>query len=295
MIAEMAELGFSHVELSHGVRISLIPGVLKALEEGTVRVSSVHNFCPLPAGVTQAAPNLFEPSSVDARERSQWMRHTKRTIDFAAQIGTGVAVCHLGSVIFFWLNPVWALRRYRRRNPEVAVDSDKEYAALVVKCLGKLRKRMGPYWAHTLECVKQVCTYARDKGVSLAFENREKFEELPLDADMPEFLSGLPADAPLGLWHDTGHARLKEMMGLMEPKAYLERNAARILGFHLHDVSTDGLDHQPVGSGKVDFGLVSSFWRPEHRLTLELGPRISADDVRRSRRRIENLIAARFP
>ncbi len=63
MAREMADLGFSHIELSHGIRITLVPGILRAVEEGVVKVGSAHNFCPLPMGVFKAAPNLFEPSS----------------------------------------------------------------------------------------------------------------------------------------------------------------------------------------------------------------------------------------
>ena len=59
MLREMADLGFDQVELSHGVRIVLVPGILKAVEEGMIKVGSTHNFCPLPIGVVQAAPNLF--------------------------------------------------------------------------------------------------------------------------------------------------------------------------------------------------------------------------------------------
>jgi len=291
MLAEMADLGFDHVELSHGVRISLVPGILKALDEGVVRVSSVHNFCPLPAGVTQAAPNLFEPSSKEPRERNQWLRHTKRTIDFAAQVKAAVVVCHLGSVIFLWLNPVGEIRRYLGRHPGATPASDKKYEALLAKSVAKLRKRMPPYWEHTLAGVLQITDYARQKGLTLAFENREKFEELPLDADFPEFLAGLPAGAPAGYWHDTGHAQLKQAMGLIDHRQHLERNASRLLGFHLHDVNAEGQDHQPIGSGRVDFRMVSTFWRPEHRLTLELGPRVSANDVRSSKRRVEELMA----
>ena len=59
MIEEMVELGFKRIELSHGIRISLIPGILKAVEEKLVEVGSVHNFCPLPPSAWQAAPNLL--------------------------------------------------------------------------------------------------------------------------------------------------------------------------------------------------------------------------------------------
>jgi hypothetical protein len=33
------------------------------------------------------------------------------------------------------------------------------------------------------------------------------------------------------------------------------------------------------------------FWRPEHRLVLELNPRVAVEDVIRSKQRIETLLA----
>jgi len=39
MLREMADLGFTHAELSHGIRITLVPGILKAVEEGTIELS----------------------------------------------------------------------------------------------------------------------------------------------------------------------------------------------------------------------------------------------------------------
>jgi hypothetical protein len=65
----------------------------------------------------------------------------------------------------------------------------------------------------------------------------------------------------------------------------------RTLGFHLHDVGANERDHQPLASGRIDFAMVSGFWRPDHLLTLELGPRVSADEVRSSRERIAALLA----
>ena len=55
MLREMADLGFTHAELSHGIRITLVPGILRGVEEGLIKISSTHNFCPLPAGVLHAS------------------------------------------------------------------------------------------------------------------------------------------------------------------------------------------------------------------------------------------------
>ena len=39
MLREIADLGFSHVELSYSIRITLVPGILRAVEEGAAQIS----------------------------------------------------------------------------------------------------------------------------------------------------------------------------------------------------------------------------------------------------------------
>lgn len=291
MLKEIRDLGFDYVELSHGIRITLVPGILRGVEEGVIKVASTHNFCPLPTGVVQAAPNLFEPSSSEHQEHDQWLRHTKRSIDFAAQVKAKALVCHLGSVKFFWFNPARVVRQYLHDHPDAGRKSDDPvYEALVRKALAKLRKRMGPYWEQTKASLNEVLEHAAQKGIKLGFENREKFEELPLDADHLDLLNVFPPTAPVGYWHDTGHADIKEGMGLLRHREHLEKLSARTIGFHLHDVSAEGQDHQPVGEGHIDFKMVSSFWRPEHLLTLELSPRVTVEEVLASKQRIEALL-----
>jgi len=292
MLQEMARMGFEHVELSHGIRITLVPGILKALDEGFIKVSSTHNFCPLPAGMIHAAPNLFEPSVPADRghEHEQWLRHTRRTLDFAAQVRARAVVMHLGSVRFFWLNPGRQLRNFVRHQPAAAIPADPRYQQLLAKSSAKLRKRMPVFWEQTRRSLEEILPYTAEKGVRLGLENREKFEELPLDADFPGLFASVPPDEPAGYWHDAGHAELKERMGVITQRQLLEANAGRLVGFHLHDVNAEGHDHQPIGRGRIDFKMVSAFWQPHHLLVLELSPRVSADDVLASKQRIEDLL-----
>jgi sugar phosphate isomerase/epimerase len=111
-----------------------------------------------------------------------------------------------------------------------------------------------------------------------------------VDSDFPEFLKAMPLPSPTGYWHDTGHAHLKEELGLISHKAQLGANADRLLGFHLHDVK-DGHDHCAVGTGGIDFGMVSSFFRPEHLLVIELSPRVDVEGVKASKARVEAMLA----
>jgi sugar phosphate isomerase/epimerase len=295
MLREMAGLGFERVELSHGIRITLVPGILKAVEAGIVKVGSVHNFCPLPMGVNVPAPNFYQPSSSSEQERDQWVRQTKRTLDFAAQVGAKVAVCHLGSVPYLWLRPDRKMEAYLKAHPDAVKTGDKAYRALLEKALLSLRSRMAPYWRRTQDCILKVLEHASQKGVTLGLENRESFLELPLDADFPELFASLPTGSPAGYWHDTGHGYLKATLGLIDQRAHLETNAPNQLGFHLHDVDAEGNDHQPIGSGLVDFDMVSSFWRPSHLFIIELSPRVPVEGVLASKARVDALLAKAFP
>src|SRR5216110_1080570 len=98
MLREIRELCFEHAELSHGTRISLLPGVIEAVDAGEIKISSLHNFCPLPIGINYAAPNIFKFTSPHARERENAFRHTTKTIETAARLNAKVVVLHMGAV-----------------------------------------------------------------------------------------------------------------------------------------------------------------------------------------------------
>src|SRR3974377_1133552 len=82
MLREIRELGFEYAELSHGIRISLVPGILEAVVAGEMRISSLPNFRPLPIGVNNAAPNLYQFSAERERERELAVRFSVKTLEF---------------------------------------------------------------------------------------------------------------------------------------------------------------------------------------------------------------------
>lgn len=290
MIAEIAALGFNHVELSHGIRLSLVPGIVRALEEGLVRVSSTHNFCPLPPGVTTAAPNVFTPSSSDQRVTTQWLRYTRRSIEFARQVGAAVVVAHLGDVEFGWFNPARRVASAEHRHDGTRPGELDRLRRLAAECVAKAGQRKAAPWGRTIAHLEEMLPYAQANGITLGGENREKCDELPLDADFPALLERFPAGSGLASWHDTGHAHLKEKAGLIRHEEFLAGNAPRLAGFHLHDVRGFN-DHLPPGTGEVDFKMVARHIRPEHILVLELHPRLNPPAVVAARDYLERLLA----
>ncbi len=289
LVRELADLGFRHVELSHGIRLSLIPGILKALEEGVVRVASLHNFCPLPVGVNGAAPNLYEPSAASRRERLLWLHHTLRTIDFARRVACDRVVLHSGRVRFLWRDPETLLNA-ARREPE-----DQRAAALEAaraNGLKRLRRAKGAYLKRLHESYAALAERAADSGVRLGIENREGLCELPLDDELDAFLETLEPLGIFGYWHDTGHAQLKEHMGLARHAELLAAQRRRLLGFHLHDVSADNRDHQIPGTGLVDWDMVARQVQPGDVVVLEMSPRLQPEEIAVGREFLLNLIPA---
>lgn len=291
MLREIADLGFSTVELSHGIRLTLVPGILRAVTEGVVKVGSTHNFCPLPTGVNRAAPNLFQPTGPTAGERDMWLRHTQRSIDFAAQVGAGVVVTHLGSVGFRWFHPGRRLRAWRDRHPGVVPSTDPRFQRLLKGAEIRMQRVAEEWSLRMIDSLQAIRAHALAKQVRLGFENRERWEELPRDHEFTSTFEALGEGYPAGVWFDCGHAQIKRDLGLMTPRDWLVTHSARLLGFHLHDVDAEGHDHRPIGSGRVDFAMIREHVQPHHRVVLELAPDVSSEDVVASRQKLESWLS----
>src|SRR6478672_6078067 len=98
MLREIQALGFNLIELGHGIRISLMPGVQKMFDAGEMRFSSLHNFCPLPVEARGASPDCYTFSSTSRDERRRAVKQTLQTIDFATRLGAPFVVLHLGHI-----------------------------------------------------------------------------------------------------------------------------------------------------------------------------------------------------
>src|SRR5881275_68157 len=98
MLREIKELGFNRIELGHGIRISLMPGIQEMYDAGEVEFSSLHNFCPLPVEVMHASPDCYLLSTGYTKERDRAIKQTLQTIDFAQRLGAPFVVMHLGEV-----------------------------------------------------------------------------------------------------------------------------------------------------------------------------------------------------
>jgi sugar phosphate isomerase/epimerase len=274
MLREIRELGFEYAELSHGIRISLLNGIYEAVDAGEIKISTVHNFCPLPIGVTHANPNLFKFSALDERERENAWRYTLRTIETAERVGARLVVLHLGSI---------EMKEYTERLIQMAGRGLREtpkYQKLCEELMEKREARKERHVAHAHAVLGRLVEAAAAAGILLGIENREALEEFPLESDFTLFFREF-TQPTVCYWHDTGHAQIKENLGFIIHTMHLGSLVDRLAGFHLHDVEFPARDHRPPGAGMVDFAALKPMVRPEHIKVFEFSPSLSAEEVQR--------------
>ena len=270
MLREIRDLGFEYAELSHGIRLSLVPGILDAVKAGEIKISTLHNFCPLPVGVTGPSPNLYEFSSDRERDRQLALKHTLTTLDFAARVGAPLVVLHFGSMDLkdYTGKLKELLERGKRGTPEFKKLTAEANVAREAK-----KKR---FYDHACAMLMELVGEAKQRGVKFGIEIREAVEELPIESDFKSLLERFPAPT-VNYWHDTGHAQIKHDLGFIDHAQFLAERSDRLAGLHIHDVKFPARDHFPPGGGDIDFAALKPLVKPEHIKVFELSPKVPVE------------------
>ncbi len=282
MLREIRELGFEYAELSHGIRMSLLPGICDAVEAGEIKISTLHNFCPLPMGVMHANPNLYRFTALEEREWNSAYRHTLRTVETAVRLKAQLIVLHLGSV---------DMRDYTDKlidYIETGHRHSPKYAKLCDEMSEKRERRKEKNILRAYELLRLIVSAVEPHGIKLGIENREALEEIPIESDYPFLFEEFPSPL-VCYWHDTGHAQIKENLGFLNHAMHLGLMADRLAGFHIHDVQYPARDHCAPGTGSIDFAALRPFVRPEHIKVFEMSPGVPVEDVKRGVAHIKSL------
>jgi sugar phosphate isomerase/epimerase len=273
MLEEIRDLGFENAELSHGIRLSLIPGIFDAVDAGVIKISSLHNFCPLPMGVNTAAPNIFKFTAENARERENAVRHTLKTIETAERVKAPLIVLHMGAV---------EMKEYTDKLLDMVKEGKKDtpkYQKLFEEVADRRAVLSEKPMQYAYEILRKLIAEVEPRGIKLGIENREAVEEILFDNDYPFFLHEFQSPSVV-YWHDTGHAQIKENLGFIDHAQHLKALQRRLYGFHIHDVEFPGRDHRAPGTGMVKFGELKTFVKPEHLKIFEFSPSLSVEEVK---------------
>jgi sugar phosphate isomerase/epimerase len=272
MIQEILDLGFQNVELGHGIRLTLVEGILKMWEAGKVNITSLHNFCPLPPEIPRASPDCYQFSSHLDGERDRAVRHSYKTIDFAKRLGAKFVVMHLGSV------PIADYTGELVRLAEEGKHTTKQFADLRLDAIRKREAKQDKPFLRMLDCLRQVVDYAGERGIQLGVESRHSFEEIPSEGEMLDVLARMNPEV-VGYWHDFGHVQVKHNIGFLDHHDWLARVSPRILGCHLHDTKWPGRDHMAPFMGGVEYDRLIPLLPKGLLYVFEMSPRRTVEEI----------------
>ncbi len=272
MLREIRDMGFTRAELGHGIRFSLWPGVLEALEQRVIEISSLHNFCPVPMGILKPSPNCYELTDPNPRLRQSAVNSTLDTIRNAAKLGVPAVVVHLGS------SGQKNISRALEKEYQKGHQLDRGYVSTKINALTERRALFDSVWERLQESLKPIVDEAGQLGIKLGFENRERFEEFPDEEEFPAVLEALPPEV-VGYWHDFGHAARKEYLGWHDHEQTLALRSPRILGCHIHDCRPPDEDHLPLGTGEIAFSQLLPHVPDTAITVLELAPSVTKEAV----------------
>jgi sugar phosphate isomerase/epimerase len=227
--------------------------------DGTI--ASIHEPCPADVSMGVLKKRDWLISALDEENRRQGVAAVMRSIDLAHELGAGVVVVHPGRVDIGEALESTLHRLYREGKAELP-----EYAQAKERMVTARAAQAEANMQSVRRSLVEIAGYAAQKGVRLALENRYHYFEIPLPDELEELLSmGLDG---VGHWHDVGHAKVLENLGLGAHEEWLRRFADRTLGVHLHDVV--GLtDHLAAGLGQMDWEMVARYLPVEALRTCE--------------------------
>ena len=275
MLREIKDLGFDRIELGHGIRISLMPGIQKMFDAGEVQVSSLHNFCPLPVEITQASPDCYKFSAAYSKERERAIKRTFQTIDFAERLGAPFVVLHCGEVE---MNPITDELIVLAKRGEIF---SRKYVRMKLKAVQTRETVAPPYLERVKDSLRRVAEYAAKKNIRLGVEGRRGYEEIPSERELPCLLDELNSPQ-IGYWHDMGHIQIKENLGFLNHAEWLRTIGPRAFGCHMQDCIWPAQDHQPPFAGMVNLEKLVPLLPPNCLFVWEMSPRKTSEEIRQS-------------
>lgn len=283
IVDEALALGFDALELGFRTTPEQLAGFKRRLD--VMPVDSVHAYCPVPVGAPSGHPELHQLADPDEDERALARLLLKKTFACAQELGAKVVVTHAGYVKLdgWFVNRGSEVLRQQILGKDGQPDPKNPRHA---KFLAKARKRRNQRGVKLRETFRReldlVLPDLEKAGLTLALENLPSLEGFP-NADEAEILMKDLKGAPVKLWFDTGHARVRECHGWSEPATDIAaRVGEHVCGMHLNDVEDYHDDHRQPGWGKVDFAALASLARRDILHVFEPHRPVTFDELKTS-------------
>lgn len=287
IVAEILELGFTTIELGHGLSVSQLGGIRSAFKGGEgaggFDVISVHNFCPMPLEVLKDNPDCYEFTSQRSQERERAMRLTRQTMETAREFGALFVVLHLGRIPGLRGLTDNLLEKLRQHGV-----ASRDYNRSKLELVRKREKQAARYLDLVKLILEPLVEEASKQGITLVVENRSDFEAVPTEREILALLQYFNSPH-LRYWHDFGHAQMREYLGLLDHAEWLGQVAPFAVGAHLQDAKWPDEDHLVPFEGKIPFDRLVPLLPSSLPYILELSPKASPEAIRTAADRWKSL------
>ena len=266
-----AGLGFREVELEYRIDGNTFKQIKQFLNKtNDLKIVSIHNFFPVPDILETGGADVFHFSSEDREERSLAVKYAAKTIQIASELGARAVVLHLGMIQMDAQKEFFDLY-------DAGKIGSEEYERVLEEFKVQRDSRKGKGLDMMLLSMDKVQEAAERYGVDVGIENRYDFRECPNFEEMAVIFEKF-GGGRIGYWHDAGHAKVQENLGVVETKEMLDAYGKYLVGVHLHDVNGYS-DHHVPGTGEVDFDLLKKYLKKDTIKILEIHPRETEKDL----------------
>ncbi len=266
-----AGLGFREVELEYRIDGNTFKQIKQFLNKtNDLKIVSIHNFFPVPDILETGGADVFHFSSEDREERSLAVKYAAKTIQIASELGARAVVLHLGMIQMDAQKEFFDLY-------DAGKIGSEEYERVLEEFKVQRDSRKGKGLDMMLLSMDKVQEAAERYGVDVGIENRYDFRECPNFEEMAVIFEKF-GGGRIGYWHDVGHAKVQENLGVVETKEMLDAYGKYLVGVHLHDVNGYS-DHHVPGIGEVDFDLLKKYLKKDIIKILEIHPRETEKDL----------------
>ena len=246
IVDQALALGFNELELGYNTTLEQVPGFKRRLDE--MPVGSVHSFCPVPISAPSGSPELYQLVSLNDNAGAIARAHTIRNIEFAAEIGADTLVMHCGRApVNNWLG--FVSKSARKRNGLKLMDVFRKQMEVIIPTLEKYH-------------------------VTLGMENMPYPQGFP-DENESDIILKEFSGAPLGVWYDTGHQKVRESNKWIDPGWM-----PKVVGMHLNDVHDFADEHLAPGMANVDFKALKPMLLNSPHVVFEPNSKITEFELR---------------
>jgi sugar phosphate isomerase/epimerase len=270
-----SKLGFELIELDHGVRSSLMPGIQQIFDAGEIRFSSLYEFWPLLTKTPVPSPDSYRFSAASAEDRERAVTQAFQSIDLAAQLNATFVVLHLGDV---------NMPSITNRLIEMAKAGgylSREYVRMKISAVQEREKIAPECLQRVKNCLLRVIDYAAPKNIRIGLKARRDYEQIPTERELSELLEEMNSPH-LGYWHDFGHCQVKENLGFIDHPEWLRAVGPRTFGCHVQDCIWPAREGQLPFTGGVDFEKLVPLLPTNCLFVWQMSPNRTADAILQS-------------